>query len=132
MAGPKSPFERGVSRELIVTARIRSLNSTAGAGTAWAVVPSKGRLSRVQIAFDGDPSADWVANIVTPRGTATGALTLAQFGGAAAIADADSLEWSLDPMSDLFDLSRGDVIRVVTATASGSATSGYVNFVLGG
>jgi len=133
MAGPVTRFQRNTSSELSLLSRIRSTNTTnSSTGSALARVPRKARLSRVRISFDGDPTGNWAGKLVVVGRGETGAiLTLAEFGGAAAIGARDCLEWSLDPLSDLFDLSPGDVIRVETTVASGTITSAYVAFILG-
>jgi len=116
--------------ERLIRFRIRNASAPGAQADANIVTPFKGRIKRILAVNDGNDSANWVADVVTAQGTATGAINYGDIGFAN-IAAAQAVETIFDPEDPAFEVEAGGHVAINTTTGNGSGTSIYGFLVIG-
>ena len=120
MPGPYTPANAG---EGLIRFRVRNANTPGAQADTEIVSPYSGRIVRVLAAFEGDPTANWVANLVTPYGTVVGAIDLSAVGHAN-VGQNDCVEFAI-PADQAAYVNVGDRVQIATTAGDGTATSIY-------
>lgn len=123
-------YTAATSGERLIRFRVRSPHVPGAPADTEIVTPFKGRIKRVLCATDGDPTSDWIANVVTPQGTATGAIDWSDVGHTN-IAARDVIETVFDPSDSALEVEVGDRIQIATTQGITSITSIYGWMIIG-
>ena len=110
--------------------RLRNCNSTSDTQQGHFCVPYQGRIKKGYFVLEGNPSANWSADIITANGTLSKALYIDDVGHANVGTD-ESFYCEVSPMDDKAQVAVGDTVRIKTNDVSGSATSVYGWIVIG-
>lgn len=123
-------YTAATAGERLIRFRVRSPNVPGAPADTEIVTPFKGRIKRVLCTTDGDPTSDWIANVVTPQGTSTGAIDWSDVGHAN-IAARDVIETVFDPSDSALEVEVGDRIQIATTQGITSVTSIYGWMIIG-